>query len=332
MRKAAGILFALLTTSSLAAAAPGNGHAWVAGRYGIELDGKFAGWVSEVDGGHAVSDVVVEKVGGDALLKKHIGGVKYEDFTIVVDEVMSPEFYNWVAMAVDLKTRSKARANGAIVHTTLDGQVRARREFTDGLITEVSFPALDAASKDAAKMTIKFSPERATTTEPQQPETIRHRAKAWMVSNFRLRVDGLDEPCRRVNKIEAIVVKQKIAGGDNNGGGGKPRDYDIEPTKIEFPDLVITLPESDSKPLSDWYQTFAKAAQDSKGSDAVERQGTLELLAEDNKTVLLTVAFHNLGVYGLAKKGLEAVGDAVKRNVQPQVTASMYSEGVDFGF
>ncbi len=34
-----------------------------AGKYALELDNARAGWVSEVDGGHAVSDVVTERTG-----------------------------------------------------------------------------------------------------------------------------------------------------------------------------------------------------------------------------------------------------------------------------
>jgi hypothetical protein len=34
-----------------------------AGKYGLELDNVRAGWVSEVDGGHAVADVVTERTG-----------------------------------------------------------------------------------------------------------------------------------------------------------------------------------------------------------------------------------------------------------------------------
>lgn len=32
-------------------------------------------------------------------------------------------------------------------------------DFVNALITQIGFPALDAAGKDAAKLTIKFSPE-----------------------------------------------------------------------------------------------------------------------------------------------------------------------------
>ena len=41
---------------------------YVSGKYGIELDGIMAGWVSSVEGGHATSDVVSEKVGPDHVL------------------------------------------------------------------------------------------------------------------------------------------------------------------------------------------------------------------------------------------------------------------------
>src|SRR5688572_6333717 len=55
---------------------------YLRGKYAIEIDGIMAGWLHSAEGGHATSDVVVEKLAGTTLQKKHLGGVKYEDVSI----------------------------------------------------------------------------------------------------------------------------------------------------------------------------------------------------------------------------------------------------------
>ena len=83
-----------------------------AGRYSIELDGALAGWVQSADGGSAVADVVVEKLGAGSLIaKKHIGNVKYEDISISCGTGMSKGFYQWIKDSMDGKA---PRKNGAV--------------------------------------------------------------------------------------------------------------------------------------------------------------------------------------------------------------------------
>ncbi len=134
--------------------ATADNRAYVAGKYGIELDGVVAGWVWSVEGGHATSDVVVEKLGCDHIQKKHIAGVKYEDITVSCGTGMSREFYNWIKASFD---HNYQRKNGAVITADYNYKEYTRLSFFHALITEIGFPALDAASKDAAKMTVKFA-------------------------------------------------------------------------------------------------------------------------------------------------------------------------------
>ena len=70
---------------------------YVAGKYGIELDGIMAGWVGSVEGGHATSDVVVEKVGPD-----HIAAQAHRRREVrghhrsTCGTGMSKGFYEWI--------------------------------------------------------------------------------------------------------------------------------------------------------------------------------------------------------------------------------------------
>src|SRR4051812_48730780 len=187
-------------------------RAYVAGKYALELDSIEAGWGTAGEGGNASSHVVIEKIGPDHIQKKHIAGVKYEDITIQCGTGMSKGFYGWIKDSFDHKY---SRKNGAVISCDYNYKEHSRLTFTNALITEIGFPALDAGSKDAAKMSIKVSPEytRMTTSTGGASVAGKYKndqavQKKWLPSNFRLKIDGLD--CTRVNKIEAITVKQKV--------------------------------------------------------------------------------------------------------------------------
>lgn len=237
-----------------------DSRAYTGGKYGVELDGIMAGWVSSAEGGHATSDVVTEKLGPDHIARKHIGGVKYEDITLTCGTGMSKAFYQWIQDSWDHKY---SRKNGAVIAANYDFKELTRLNFYNALITEIGMPALDPASKDAAKMTIKFTPETTKFQKIDTPVTLKYPSdpktqKTWLPSNFRLKIDGLDAPCTKVNKIEAITIKQKINdnhGGQNTGGG------DCSKTAS----AIMGSDEYRSTLIKGFYQTYLRRAADPGG-------------------------------------------------------------------
>jgi len=299
-------------------------RSYVAGKYGIELDGIMAGWVWSAEGGHATSDVVVEKLGPDHVQKKHIAGVKYEDLSVQCGTGMSKSFYQWMKDSFDHKY---TRKNGAIIAADYNYKEHSRLTFYNGLITEIGFPALDAASKDAAKMTIKFAPEytRMTTTTGGPSVSGKYAIdakvqKKWLPANFRLRIDGLDDTCMRVNKIEAITVKQKVV----ENPIGELRDYEKEPAVLEIPNLVITFPESHSKGFYDWHEDFVIKG---NNGDDKEKSGSLEFLTPNLQEVLFTITFKHLGVFKLTPEKVESGSENIRR-----LKAEMYCEEMAFDY
>jgi len=71
---------------------------------------------------------------------------------------MSKAFYDWVAQGSNI-ARGVGRMDGAIVTIDAQGRVVSRLEWRDGLISEISFPVLDAAATAKAGLTIKITPE-----------------------------------------------------------------------------------------------------------------------------------------------------------------------------
>ena len=94
---------------------------YTTGKYALEMDGQFAGWVESWAGGHAMSDVVAGNnlVGGN-IQRKHIAGIKYEDITVNCGTGMSKNFYDWIKASFDKQYPRKSGA--AIVANYNDKQ------------------------------------------------------------------------------------------------------------------------------------------------------------------------------------------------------------------
>jgi hypothetical protein len=268
-----------------------------------------------VEGGMASADVVGEKIGPDSIRHKHISDVKYAPITISVGTGMTRAFYDWVSTGL---SRSSSFKDGAIIDTDFERNELSRLQFTKGLITEIGFPALDGSSKDTARMTIKIAPEYTRhkkgsgTLDPSAPA-----GKKWLPSNFRLSIAGLEGATKRVNKIEALTIKQKTV----ERATGEIREAAIEPSTLEIPNLVVTLPEADAAGFFDWHQSFV--VDGNCGADR-EKTGTLEYLASDG-TVLFTLNLSGLGIFKLTPDKVEAGGENIRR-----VKAEMYCENLTF--
>jgi phage tail-like protein len=300
-----------------------NGRGFTAGKFALQIGSSNAGWVQSVEGGNAVSDVIVEKIGADNLQHKHIGGVKYEDITINCGTGMSKGFYEWMKKSFD---RSHMRNDGAIHTCDYDGSIVSTLQFFQGLISEIGFPACDAASKDAAKMSIKVAPEftrhqngDGKKVDPSGFSIKPEAQKKWVPANFRLSIAGCEQACKKVNKIEALTLKQKIV--ENPIGEG--RDYEKEPANLEVPNLVITMAESHADEFYNWHKSFVI---DGKNDPSQEKTGSLEYLTPDFQT-LFTLNFMALGIFKLSPEKVEAGSENIRR-----VKAEMYCENITFNY
>jgi len=293
-------------------------RAYTAGKFALDLNGDFAGWVNSIEGGHATADVVTEKLGADLIQHKHIAGVKYEDITVNCGTSMSKSFYEWVQSSIDHKV---TRFDGAVINADFNHKEVGRLNFFQALVTEVAFPALDAASKDAAKMTVKFAPEYTRNIQKTggaiKGEIGKGQQKKWLPANFKLEIDGLGDACKHVNKIEALTIKQKVV--DNPVG--EMRDFQKEPAHIEFPNLVITLSEAYADQLFAWHENFVIKGLNDQGA---EKNGMLQYLSSDLKP-LFTLEFMGLGIFKCQKEKSEAHSENIAR-----VKAEMYCHQIKF--
>lgn len=260
------------------------------GRIGLEIEGQFVGWVKSADGGGPVADVVQEKAGGGQAPKKRLTGVRYDPIRVECYIDALPALADWLR---GTQTQGKPRRNGALIFADFNYKAVTRLEFQNALLTEVGLPALDAASKDLALVSVTFQPEftrsvdgRGAITAPPQGKT-----KIVLTSNFRLTIPGVD--CSRVSKISAITYRQKVAAG----GAATYRELPQGGQAVEVSDMTLTVNESGTGPFSSWLQDFVVKG---NNADSQEREGKLELLAPDLKEVLLTVNLKHLGIYRIA--------------------------------
>jgi hypothetical protein len=74
--------------------------------------------------------------------------------------------------------------------------------------------------------------------------------KTWIPSVFKLTIEGLD--CSKVSKIDPFTVKQKVVVDEI----GDEREIVKAPSRVVFPNLRMTLPESGAQSWLDWHEDF----------------------------------------------------------------------------
>jgi hypothetical protein len=316
MKKLMAPLAGLALVTCVATARAADTRSYVAGNFAFNLEGVKTGFLRSVDGGAISAEVIPEHVAGTTLVAKHIGQPKYEDFELQLGFSMAPEIYDWISASWN---SNFARKNGAIVAADYKLDAKSEREFFNALITETTIPACDAASKDPAFLSIRFSPEFTRFSKASgkiSTEAGKSTQKTWLPANFRLEIDGID--CSKVSKIESFTVKQTVVDSPT----GNSRDYQKEPATLEFPNLTITFSEGSAQTWRDWHDDFV--IKGNNGSDR-EKKGRLILLSPNRQEELVVITFHNLGIFRLTNDKQQANGDAAAK-----VTAELYCEKMDF--
>ena len=243
-------------------------------RYLLVLDGTPAGYLHSLEGGEITGQVVEVRSGTDPVVHKHIAGIKYEDFIFQADLSLTKDFYSWISNSW---SSNYSRKDGTVV--TLDYKDKALYEdaFYNSLISEITFPACDGSSKDQCWLTVRCAPEYTRRHKSAKGESTKFSKgvqKKWLASNFRFEMGSL--PCDYVSRIEPFTVKQNV----QSDPIGERRDYLKEPTNVDFPNLMVTLPESHAKEWIDWHEDFVIKGNNSQDK---ELSGALVFLSADRQ-------------------------------------------------
>jgi len=259
-----------------------------AGGVVLLLGGAPAGNVRAASGGSAVGVVASEAAAGAGAPKKHIASVEYEPIELEVDLSLERSFYDWVNAA--WKGTPQPRS-GSLLLLDLNRNPKQAREFQNAVITETTLSACDASSKVPGTLRLALAPERvssapASAAKASLPSA--GRQKAWVASNFRLEIEGLDTA--RVSRVSPVHVKAALAASIGS------RDPAPQVAKLEIDNLKVLLSENGADSWRQWHDDFLVKG---NASDKNERSGRLVLLGPNLKDELAEVRLHNLGIIAL---------------------------------
>lgn len=280
-----------------------------------------AGLLRAVSGGTIKSNVVSEGLGNDLHKVKHQGLIEIEPIELELGMSMSRPFLDWISESWSYQF---SRRNGAIIHADFDYHERLAQWFYEGLIVETKFPDLDGSSKDPAYLKVKLHPERLEIkqgTGHRIGGAISSRQKKWLQCNFELDIDGID--CSHVNKIEGFSVKQ----GVHQFHTGESRYAELEPTKLEFPDLTVYTALAHAGEFLKWHEQSVV-----KGVEEKPRQGHLVFLGPNNLEELFSIRLDQVGIRSIAIDNSKAGQEDIKRVKVELFVESMaleYGGGVD---
>jgi hypothetical protein len=313
-----GILLALMIGAWAAPAAGADTRSYAPTHFGLELDGSQAGIISGFEGGVPYGEVVELASGPDRIVRKQIAALRYEDITITAPFDMEKNFFQWIQDTIAGKAQGR---NGAIVTYDYQSKALARMEFIGALISEITLPKVDLASKTAVFLTVKIRPQFTRYVAPQggnmAPLAPKTRIPA-LSQNFRLRIDGLEQATTYTSSVDAVTVKVDIAQntvGDARAGAAVPG-------RIRVSNVAATT--RNVKPLYDWLDIFLL-----RGTRNAVKNGTLEYVDMRTGKPVLAAAFRNLGLVKIVP--VAAGGAAAARSASPaggEVRTEMYCEEI----
>jgi len=280
---------------------------YTSGHFLFVLDGApTTAWLKSVDGGTVKGSIVTENVGVDAVQIKHLSTVEIDPLSLELAMSASSPIFGWIQ---DSWKRKFNRRNGAVIHANFDFRSELTQTFMNALITETTFPALDADDTKPAYLSVKLQPEHlelaATDGAPIVGLEGRGKEKLWAPSMFSIEIDGIN--CTHVSKIDAITVKQSV----KRMYLGNNRYPEIEPTGIEFPNITLTLSAAHAHDFIEWHRAMVVHGDKELKQ---ERQGIIEFLdPEGGNLPLFTIQLHNVGIASLGIEKSQANDDSIKR-------------------
>ena len=280
-------------------------RAYAAAHFALELDGKSdVGLFRSIEGGSLKADVMTYQNGENYDRWRQLGKPKFDDFKLQVGMSMSKPFYDWIAAFF----RGEAvRKTGAIVAADFYYMERARREFKEAMIKELAFPKLDGQDKGAAYMTIGVAVEemefKPGTNKKLQQMTGMEGQKLWTSCNFRFALDGFDDACKNVSKIDSFTVKQTII-EYHQGNLRAPLKC---PSQIDFPQLSFYVPESDAEKFQTHITKRVVAGE--KGGGLT---GTIQTY-DNQRRPLFTLSFYGADILAVTPDKLDSSSEEIKQ-------------------
>lgn len=270
---------------------------YTAGSIGLELDGEFVGFLASASGGEPYTVAVAEPAGGDAIVHKHIGETQYEPIVIEVGLDMDPVFFTWLQ---DALSGSGKPHDGRIRFFDYTMKERDSLDFAGAVLTAVTLPKLDAASKAVARLSLTLTPAKTGHgSSPGKKPALSKKTTKLLAANFTVDIDGLHSASAFVKSVDPITITCVPA--------------------VDVSLITLTVAAAHAADFRKWFDTFVLGA--NRGSD--ERKGQIDLRDPSLKRSLLTIELGHLGILRVSEANLVASSDTIVR-----VAVQMYCETV----
>jgi phage tail-like protein len=295
--------------------------AYSAAHFALELSGKpeELGMFRSIEGGGIKADVMTYQNGGTYDRWRQLGKPKFEDIKLQVGMAMSPPFYEWIA---EFFQGNAARKNGAVIAADFSYKERARREFTEAMISELVFPKLDGSDKNTAYMNVSMSVEDIKFKPGDSHEIKQNKGddgqKAWKCCNFTFSIDHF-ACCKRVTKVDSFTIKQNVL--EYHSGGR--RSPSKTPSAIDWPQISFYLPEADAQDLVDH---FKKRGVDGEVPGLNRLHGTIDTFDNAGNTHF-TMQFFNADIVAITPDKADASSEEMKL-----VKVDLYVERMEFTY
>lgn len=286
---------------------PTTNRSFAGGHFELTLEGSRPAYVKSFDGG-GVETSIVKGVSSVAMNKAFNQGPRaIKELMFEVGMASAGPILTWLRSTLHEK---HTQQNGSVTHADFNLYSRASYEFFDAWLTEVTFPACGADSKEMylkAKLQpegydfdIKDSGQRISSDMPT-------KQKLWSNLGFRLTLDGYEDCTKYVNRIEPFTIKQAVAKLEV----GERIFPQYEPCQLEIGQLTCTLSEAHAKPLSDWHDEYV--ATQNKGDQPAQLTGSLEFLSPGRDETLFEIQLFEVGSASFGSDMSKANFDQIKR-------------------
>jgi hypothetical protein len=256
-------------------------------RFVLTLDGVVCGLVTSAEGGNISAPVLREPAG--AFVPKRLGAPTPEPIDLFFDLSLQKVVYEWITESWQGRALTKS---GSLI--TLDTNLQATTElqFDKAVISATTIPAMDASSKLECVLAVRLTAAATNMRHTSGPIAglVPKQKKAWLSSNFRLEIDGLDTTT--ISKVNALTIMS----AERNAAADRSRWPAGSVSAIDFPDLRVLFAEQSLKTWADWHDRFVVHGEN---DDTQEKSGSLVFLAPDRQSQLGNVAFYGLGIYRL---------------------------------
>lgn len=282
----------------------------------LEVDGQPVGYLKKFSGLDMEGDIVTNDLGPDNIQMKNMSNIKWTPAKCTVGIGMAKKLWDWMEAAFN---KAFVTYHGGFVVADFNGKALSRIDFYNALITSITVPKLDGASKEGGYFDIEFEPDSVRWEREKGYDIIapdNGKQKAWLCCNFRVEIDGL--PCDRVASVDSFTWKCGVV----PNAVGIFREATKHPAKVTVPDLKMSISYAD---YHAWSLVAKRWFVDGNHVQKNHLHGRIVFLAPNMKDEIGEVSLDGVGFKKFSQESSEANADKMKR-----FTVELYVEKMRF--